>query len=516
MNVFEKNFIDQYPPTYIVSFDGEYKVKHFNYAHKIKDEEIEWILIQAYRGLKKRYGISIVFSQPELSTSFVYRSEREYLESYSERFAWRVHAYECAFEGGDVIPVRYAGVLFVRPQSVYYSECSVDFEEEDALQHDEEMAPAICEGYLRPPKSLAQSPFYSCCLKNYARPYNILPFDSIPFMASIFGASCGHSALATAILMSVENPVFSPYELAVGTAQIRNNATTGYFVDSDGLTLNEMKKLMDHYCPSRGYVGNLEIGEPDSVKKFADNISSYLYQGIPVLLPVDHDVLYDYKKSDLDTPTCMPVNEDHDKQKRHMILIHGIVKPGPRDNNIPSFVYSDSTDLHDTGDIFHRATSQRLLSSTISTEPNVDKRGKFSYGVCFPKGLQVTEGEALHFAKKVDKDIDKLTLRSISQLRGYLFHKVFPEIYRSPHRHRIQLQKWREIIREYDVPEFVWVGETPDGSKGVFIDSKKDMGDRAAFQGKYQIFETAEPTITVQGMTKKEAFDKRNIEPTET
>ena len=98
-------------------------------------EECIRVLIEAWRGLHRRYGETLVFSRPKRSHSLVYRSESKHWPiACEDRFPWRLHVYQCACastdeledqagseEGGPtaVFPgvaiERYAGFVFVRP-----------------------------------------------------------------------------------------------------------------------------------------------------------------------------------------------------------------------------------------------------------------------------------------------------------------------------------------------------------------------------------------------------------------
>lgn len=112
-------YSEAYPPEYVVERSGaEFTVTVYpregaGATVLGRWDEERHVLVEAYRGMRNCFGDVLFFSRPRRAVSFVFRSEREFLQRYDERFAWAVHFYQCAVGAGEKRPERYAGLLFL-------------------------------------------------------------------------------------------------------------------------------------------------------------------------------------------------------------------------------------------------------------------------------------------------------------------------------------------------------------------------------------------------------------------
>jgi len=443
------------------------------------------ILIEAYRGVCKMFGERVYFSEPRLSTSFVYRSEREFLESYDERFAWRVHFYESTNHNGSHAPGRYGGVLFLRPWNIH---CGESRNPAKAKTHSDEVAPAICEGYLHPPQQIKLSPYFSGCFRDYGQRYGLAPFPSIPFVCAQHGGACGHSVLASALLMSQVDVTLSPYEIAVASARYAKKAAVENYGDYtiEGLTLDLGKEIVCKTCHGNFHIETFTINdrkngfiEKADEQTFAEMICSYLYQGIPVLYPVDYSMLYsEIKDENLKAPLRRTAAHCF-----HMILVHSVLRaPGPAYSGLPIFVFSDSMNLHEKGSVFHQASARRLLASRLrGGQSRRSREDNFSptyteapFGACVPRCLKLDYSSA----QVKLRQCHRLALRDRTQIEGYLLQRVFPNVYSDPLPYRRKLDKFRLALKDLEISGYVWIAESYDGSgriaKGEILDARSE------------------------------------------
>ncbi|MBI2424259.1 MAG: hypothetical protein HYV27_15615 [Candidatus Hydrogenedentes bacterium] len=513
------------------------------------DEEVSRVLLESFRAMANCFGDFLFFSEPEIGNSFVYSHEREYLSDTEQRWAWRVHFFQSAIVDGEYQAERYAGFLFVRPWAVHMEYATIpEFSEKHAFGH-----PAVCEGYVRPPVSMNLSPFYSQCMNYYAKPYGVRPFVGLPFFSSSFGSACGHNVLATAILMSGLAPIYSPYELAVLEAHLTVDApnpskrefnwglekvasTPINLYEIGAMNPKRMEDLVKTYCNGRVLVEHIApkstaANDYDDEAEYVEQLASYIYQGMPVLFPVDRERLYS-DKDDGELLADMTATPGPTKpENQHMVLIHGMARSnrgsaeGTADAEeklphfappSPYFVFSDSTDLHRNGDLFHRTTMKRLWASRMIIEAD---EGRLDHGrgavhafyVCVPKYFE--QGYSDHWIERASSfhssSKPKLILRNRSQLRGYLLQRVFPEQYEALSTSPGLLQQereFRERLRKVDIPLHVWILEEDeknaeglgDGFKGEIIDTRANSGE-ARFTGSYNRRPDGTARITIKG-----------------
>ncbi len=408
------------------------------------------VLYEAYRGVCREYGPHILLSDPARSNSFVYRSEREYLARYDERFCWRLHFYRGEpVDGSDRLnAVGYGGVLFVRPWTVHCGEA------ERLEEEPHRISPAICEGYLRPPEELLLSPNYSRCFGNYARPYSVLPFECLPLVAGRYGAVCAQNTLSAAMIIAELDLVLSPYEVSVTALALGHPLAAGS--PERGLSIEECGEVIrkgggGHWhrdsCPTQD-ASEAALG-PASL---ADTVCRYLFMGIPVLYPVDYATLYEAYPAD-----GAPDTKEHGEQ--HMVLIHSMTRPHAPGVGQPSrFVYADYSALHHTGGLFRQCSAEHLYRSRLKADADPGRPALL--GACARRDRLPIEVErvlrlsaiaqligdgshggaaALPGAAPVPNELGPgdlvVAVRDVAQLPGYLLQRVLPHVYADPVRH---------------------------------------------------------------------------------
>ncbi|MCX7049707.1 MAG: hypothetical protein NTX50_30010 [Candidatus Sumerlaeota bacterium] len=470
------------------------------------------ILIEAYRGMRNMYGNRLYFSMPQRSTSFVYRSEREFLESYSERFAWCLHFYESTHKTGHFAPGRYSGILFLRPWNIH---CHESREPEKAKDHSCDSSPSICEGYLLPPHYIKLSPYFSSCSHHYASRYYSLPFSAIPFASAQHGGACGHSVLFAALLMSNSKVTLSPYEIAVASASFSNiSHQQGGYRPITGLRLKDAKAIVENICHGKARfliysirdkeTGN--ISEEDE-RAFIDMVSAYLYQGIPVIYAVDYSYLYPDETAQARMPPIP--GEKSDEKNSHMILIHGIART-KSPNKLPILIFADSMNLHTKGNIFHQASARRMIAARYrgcSDEQKAKANGLQSRDemgaralylecvmlACVPECLVLDSSQCLNKDQILQK---KAHLRAKAQLEGYLLSKIFPDIYEDTVRCYEKIQEFRLRFGSFDVSRYLWIIENIDNNGNLLSGSIFDTRSTEIFCGEFYL---SEKTVTLNG-----------------
>lgn len=580
----------------------------FSVDNKPTDDRLH-ILAEAWRGLQARFGDTLFFSEPKRVLSFGYRSDREFLQQ-SERFGWGVHVYQCAFTCNDMRTQRYAGFVLLRPWHVH-EKCARD---RGITDLHKDPAPAICEGFLRPPLSVVRSPFFSQCMGFYAAPYDVRPFHSIPFFATGFGADCGHNALAAALIISRSNGIYSPFELAI----IEMRHTNAKVQKPDDLPalratgLQHLARIVTDACVDlRPHLDTFKIDSPGvlisynqaletpqdlhkiAMRVFAERLGTYIFQGIPILYSVKLSLLY----LDLSDAELWILEESYSQleQKRrigseameqvqrllekpelrklllleggqesfdlrtlngvekalkavlladktiyfHTILIHSVVR-GQNSGSVPILVYSDTRDLHTTGNIFQRVSCARLwlsrarlsdslfkneaedasknqgswlsrlhrtLVKRVQSDQVTPRNSGATFLVCLPGWFdrpyeRISGSFSFPPTDAVDQPKIRLhvTLRDRSQLRGYVREKLFSEF--SAERTTspsllASMRELRERLRVIDIPPLVWVVERwtqdvhddKESHYVFFVDPRDKIPERFPFVARLDVSE---------------------------
>jgi hypothetical protein len=298
--------------------------------------------------------------------------------------------------------------------------------------------------------------------------------------------------------MSGIRAIFSPYELAIAsTTEEMTNPDGDDFHTIRGLKLSSIKPIISRYCKASvdyslvNVAGGDEEPNEEGLRAFAEQVCSFLFQGIPVIYDVDHKRLYG-KPEDFSPKTC---EEDF-----HTILIHSVARThAQRGDGLPYFVFSDSTDLHTTGRIFRVASCEDLVKARlrggqaekVGTDGHTQKY-EAAIAACMPihsrsyMPMEKAErrcGQQLPGIPEHDDDIAEAiskysrvsevrpALRSRSQLSGYLLKSIFPSVYESPLRRRAEIRHIQKILDALEIPDYVWAAETPDRKVTIIIET---------------------------------------------
>ena len=505
------------------------------------------VLIECWRCMHTAYGLCLYFSEPKLSNSFVYRAECKAFSKVVSRFTWQVHVYQAALNtNGQFKPERYAGVLFVRPWETHLEYLETFKKRKIAEQFY--VAPAVVEGYLRPRISIYRSPFHSQSLGFYASSYSIPAFRCIPIFPSEMGSACGHKSLSEALVIQRGRTTFAPHELAMyiisgqGKKEHDGNPNSGLFREpqkdikpkdqclckSSGLkpedihssfkNNNQLYDLSFHLL--KLYTGKAKPSDA-IYKQLAEVLEAHIYQGLPVVGFVDYKKLYRTKIQDTSTHDFSEKTQDEDF---HTILLHSLVKSAGK-SKFPSFVFSDTKDLHLLGGAYNVISTENLVTSAIKFEVDAEsararnnsiqqeKRTKLQSDLSdisvkdfrtIPEDLsrreihQCSEGQgatndrspfkALMFNVLSPKEFDftymaaielctkdmKLTLRDRSQFRGFLLSRLCKNPIESEVHPKFTtaLNVFREKMRNLSISRFIWIAETEDKELGFFFDTR--------------------------------------------